>query len=218
MLLAKPTKHGAGILLYGDYRDLESVYETIHYLSDGVPLETNFKDLVLGLAYDVRKAMEDRRETIIVESESGEKLEYKGENILWPTFLLQLGLLRWSAGFHPTSREVQANLFRLEACTEKALLEYDYATGRKALKWLERFSGFSDNYIIEFVTIVNRDYIIYSKNGLKRFKNLPTIILSMDPLSSEYQDFEMQIKEKGLEIPYDYKELRVEIDFPDFEW
>lgn len=71
MLLAKTTEHGAWIFLHGDYKDLESVHETIHYLSDGVPLETNFKDLVLGLAYDVRKALEDQRETIIVESEYG---------------------------------------------------------------------------------------------------------------------------------------------------
>ena len=97
LLLAKPTPHGAGILLSGDGRDLESLHETIHFLSNGVPLGGEFDDLVLGLAYDVRKAMEDQRETLAVETDYGEELSYKGERVLWPTFLLQLALLRWSA-------------------------------------------------------------------------------------------------------------------------
>ena len=71
MLLAEPTKHGAGIFLYGDYRDLESLHDTIHYLSDGIPLGGEFDDLVLELAYDVRKAMEDQRETVTVETKYG---------------------------------------------------------------------------------------------------------------------------------------------------
>ena len=173
LLLAKPTPHGAGILLSGDGRDLESLHETIHFLSNGVPLGGEFDDLVLGLAYGVRKAMEDQRETVAVETDCGEELSYKGERVLWPTFLLQLALLRWSAAFHPTSREIQANLFRVESCAEKALTEYDHDTGQKVLEWYERFDGLPSGYADQFLVIVNKDFIIHSSNGKARFKNLP---------------------------------------------
>jgi hypothetical protein len=36
-------------------------------------------------------------------------------------FLMKLAVLRWLAGFQPTSRNQQADLFRLEACAEQAL-------------------------------------------------------------------------------------------------
>ena len=218
MLLAESTKHGAGILLYGDYKDLDSLHETIHYLSKGVPLGDEFDDLVLGLAYDVRKAKEDQRETIFVKTEYEEELKYKGEKILWPTFLLQMVLLRWSAAYHPTNRNIQANLYRLEACTEKALLKSDYDTARKVLEWYERFGGLPSGYADQFIVIANKEFITYSDNGKKRFKNLPNILQMLHPSSSEYEEFEYEIKTKGIEIPYPYKELKVEIEFPDFEW
>ena len=78
MLLAEPTRHGAGIFLYGDHNDLGSLHETIHYLTNGVPLAGEFDELVLGLAYDVRKAKEDQRETVTVDTGFGKKLKYSG--------------------------------------------------------------------------------------------------------------------------------------------
>jgi hypothetical protein len=39
MLSAKPTPGGAGIFLYGDSRDLQNLWETVHTLARGVPLE-----------------------------------------------------------------------------------------------------------------------------------------------------------------------------------
>ena len=40
----------------------------------------------------------------------------------------------------------------------------------------------------------------------------------LDPMSPQYQEFEYDIKKKGTQIPHPYKELRVEIEYPEFDW
>src|SRR4030043_773302 len=110
MLLSEPTKYGSGITIWGDYQDFENLHETIHFLAEGVPLTINFQDFMLGLAYDIRHAFQGDRKTKISRFDRLDRVKYYGVDILWPVFLVQLGLMRWSAGFHATTREHQANL------------------------------------------------------------------------------------------------------------
>ena len=42
--------------------------------------------------------------------------------------------------------------------------------------------------------------------------DIPAVLLMLNPLSGEYEEFDYDIKSKGTEIPYPYKELRIEID------
>jgi hypothetical protein len=67
MIFSKPTKYGAGIELYGDYQDLNSLRQTILDLSDSPALLNDGADeFVLGLAYEVRHAYEGARGTTSV--------------------------------------------------------------------------------------------------------------------------------------------------------
>jgi hypothetical protein len=53
MILSKPTKYGAGIEIYGDYKDLKSLHQTILDLSDSPALTDGADEFVLGLAYEM---------------------------------------------------------------------------------------------------------------------------------------------------------------------
>ena len=66
MIFSKPTKYGAGIELYGDYQDLNSLRQTILDLSDSPALNDGADEFVLGLAYEVRHAYEGARGTTSV--------------------------------------------------------------------------------------------------------------------------------------------------------
>src|SRR5690349_320448 len=66
MIFSKPTKYGAGIEIYGDYQDLNSLRQTILALSDSPALNGGADEFVLGLAYEVRHAYEGARETSTV--------------------------------------------------------------------------------------------------------------------------------------------------------
>ena len=130
MLLGSPTKHGAGITLAGDYADLVNLYETIHYFAgENGPISLQHDEFVLGLAYDIRHAYQgDRRTTLLKTSKT--KYTYFAVDILWPIFLVQIAMLRSAASYLPTSKTQQANLYRIESCTENALNDLDTNVSR----------------------------------------------------------------------------------------
>ena len=97
MIFSKPTKYGAGIEIYGDYQDLNSLRQTILDLSDSRALNNGADEFVLGLAYDVRHAYEGSRGTITLSTSGSDSPKYFHFKTLWPIFLMQLALLRWSA-------------------------------------------------------------------------------------------------------------------------
>jgi uncharacterized protein DUF6904 len=220
MIFVKPTKYGAGITIYGDLHDFQNLHETIHHITKLSPLIDGRGEFVLGLAYEVRHAYQDDREVLklsagLMESET---TTYFGFRELWPNFLMQLGLLRWAAGFQPTNKEHHANLFRLEACAERALTDYDPFIGRRCVEWLSHFSGFSDRYLLQYIPNCSLQYVTVGKAGKMRFKTLADILRVLSPLSNEYHAFEAYMqntaKEKGCR-PEDLMDLG---EWPVFKW
>jgi len=218
MLIGKATKYGAGITLYGDYWDLHNLYETIHFLANGVPFNEQFSNFVLGLAYDIRHAYQGNRKKRIFGYDNIDKISYRGVDILWPFFLVQVGMLRWSAGFHATTREHQANLFRLEACSQQALISYDAEIGAQCFSWLTEFPGLPDNYLLEFISKSTKKYIFESKPGKSRFKQLPEILLNLSPICPEYTKFEAEIRKAAKEQGCKPEDIEIAYDWPDFKW
>ena len=48
MIFSKPTKYGAGVEIYGDYQDLNSLRQTILDISDSPALNDGADEFVLG--------------------------------------------------------------------------------------------------------------------------------------------------------------------------
>lgn len=214
MLLSKPTKHGSGILLYGDAYDLGAVYETIQLLCERAPMQGNIGDFAIGLAVDLRKAREGGRERIRVNSED---IQYWGAKILWPDFLVQVGLLRWAVGFQVVGRRDQSNVFALESCAEDALIAFDGETGTKVFEWLSTFRGFGNDYLTQFIEEANVA-LVTSAGGKKRFRQLPRLLKALDPFSPEYQQFKTEMEEIAKKQNTDPSALVSSSDFPKFLW
>ena len=218
MLIARPTQHGAGLTLYGDYWDLENLHRTIHDLAAGSPLKGDLQDYLLGLAYDVRHAFQRDREEESFGRDEYDRVIYRGVKILWPVILFQTALLRWSAAYQSTGKEQQANLYRLEHCAESALNEYDASIARECVGWLDSFCGVPDDYLVTYVTEVCYRYVFTGAAGKTRFKRLPAALHSLRPFSKEYEEYKGNIavvaKEKGCE-PH---ELRLRREWPAFKW
>ncbi len=219
MIISKPTRYGTGITIWGDYYDLRNLHATVHELCKNGPLEGKFGDVAIGLAYDLRHAYEERRDIKTFGMDECDKVTYRGVKIMWPLYLLQLGLLRWAAAFNRTSRDTQANLFRLEACAEESLTAYDAVVGKQCMEWLERFSGFTTNYYIQYIDECNRKYVIAYPNGKKRFKNLPTILQMFTEISKEYRAFARELEDIAKEKDCSPGMLtNMNDDYPDFKW
>ncbi len=218
MLIAKPTKLGAGLAIYGDYWDLCSLYETIHQLTAGSPLAGDIGDFMLGLAYDIRHAYQRDREEESFGNDEYDMVTYRGEKILWPIFLFQIALLRWSAAYQPTNKEQQANLYRLEHCAESCLKEYDALIAPKCMEWLESFSGVSNEYLTTYVPEACYRYIFETSGGKARFKKLPAVLHSLDSFSKEYNEFKIWIESVAKEKDCAPRELHNIQEWPDFKW
>lgn len=217
MLVSRPTKFGAGITLGGDYLDLTSLHETIHTLaSETGPLSAHHFEFALGLAYDLRKARQGERDRWPSDAEA--YAGYSAVNILWPVFLVQLGMLRSACAYMPTDRRVQAHLYALEACAADALTEFDPAVGAVCMRWLANFDLLHDSFLLEFVTQQTKEFLYGAVQGKARFRRLPRLLEEISPFSQAYKEFERatakQAHAQGAK-PQDMVDLS---EWPDFKW
>ncbi|MCY1215752.1 hypothetical protein D9M72_276050 [compost metagenome] len=217
MLVSRPTKFGAGITLGGDYLDLTSLHETVHHLaSETGPLSGHHHEFALGFAYDLRKAYQGDRDAWMVDTPA--YAGYAAVNILWPIFLVQLGMLRSACAYMATDRRIQSQLFALEACTEQALSEFDPAVGAMCMRWLANFNLFADGFLLEFVTHQTRDFLFGTNQGKARFRRLPRLLDEISPFSQAYKEFERtltkQAHDQGVR-PQDMTDLSA---WPVFKW
>lgn len=174
---------------------------------------------VWSRSYDVRKALEGVREEREIEfGDTGEMVRYRGVRILWPIFIVQVGMLRFSAGFYAATRAIQADLYRLEACTHRSLRDYDDSTGQKCIDWLARFTGLPSNFLVEYISAQAWDFIFKGKTGKHRFRRLPRILDSLDPISREYQAFDAEISTIAAQEGRSADDVRDVREWPEFRW
>ena len=195
MIISKPTRYGGGLTIWGDYFDLNSLYTTIHKLCDSPPLDDKFGEkLVLALAYDLRHAFQGNRLIRVFGDDKDSKIRCFGVSILWPIYLVQVGLLRWASAFQSTTKLEQSNLFMLEACAQTSLTSYDQKVGESCLKWLTAFSGLPKNYYTDFIENRTVSFMTEAKPGRTRFKRLPEILRSISPNSKDYRNHARHIE------------------------
>jgi hypothetical protein len=218
MLTAKTTKYGAGITLAGDYADLAEVHETVHHLaSEAGPLPAFHDEFVLGLAYELRKAYQGKRRTEPANA-YGSTSEYFSVDLLWPNFLVQLGMLRTAAGYLPTSRSHQSSLYRLEACAQQAMSAYDPAISGICMRWLTHFAPLPDSFLFEFVSRQNHNFVFGATPGKPRFMRLPVVIDDINSMSQRYREFERSMSEQAAKQgcrPQDLLDLE---PWSEFKW
>jgi hypothetical protein len=217
VLYSRPTKRGAGIIVLGDEADLGSLLCTIRNLYDGPPFKENLEEFLYDLAHEIDLASHGTVTKLPRGHSKPRDRGYSWVVRLWPGFLVELGMLRWAAGFHPTTKRDQANLYSVEECAEAALLSYDPVAGGEALEWLECFMGLPASYLTEFIFEVEARYLSSSNDGKTRFARLPEFLRMLRPNSQEYLAFEERVSSLAREKGCEPNDLRRE-DFPRFTW
>jgi hypothetical protein len=124
MLGFDKVKNHAGMTLVGNYDTLCALHEVIHKVAEESALlrEPADGEFLLGLAYDVRKAFELQREVIEPPAHHEEIGRRYGVKVLWPTFLVQVRLLREAMAFCPTDERDQGIVFLLEHAAHSGLV------------------------------------------------------------------------------------------------
>jgi hypothetical protein len=216
MLYAIPTKRGYGITLYGDYNDLESLHGTIHLICDENSYGVySHKERTLSIAYKIRKAYE-RKQQKIIDKEHG-SIDY-ATNIDWPAVLFYASFLRHAAGFCPTTKKDQANLYRFEYCIESALVSYDYNIGTDILRWYDTTGCVSKDFIISFIDEITYEYLYGGLSGKRNFRRLPELLRNIRSSSDEYRGFAEYIKAEAQKNDCTPDQLWDSRDWPEIKW
>jgi hypothetical protein len=222
MLQAYPTKNGTGVSIFGDYGDLASLYDTVHEvahtLDENNILTKGQHQLLMNLAYEIRKAYSGNRLTDKIKfNGDDQELHYYGFQFIWTDILIFISTLRHNAGYTQTSKMNQANMYMLEYAIERAMFKYD-AEGAAAIKnFIGQRIHTSDQYVFIIYQALHIRFIT-DKPGKKRFRNIPTLFGDYFSIwRQEYKDliqsFEVSAKHQNCEI------TDLEFDeFPDIVW
>ena len=99
---------------------------------------------------------------------------------------------------------------------EKALEEADPSIARECIDILSAFLGLSTTYLLSFIDDLCNEYICLPKAD--RLKALSEIIWDMSPLSDKYSDFQSAMKLQAEKLNCSRYDLKLDQEFPEFEW
>lgn len=216
MLQYELTKKHAGIILWGDPWEFRALHEFIHTVNEESPFVHDKEGTFISLAYDLRKAYEgQRRKDRRVHFD--DECPIYGVEMLWPTLLAQMSLLRRSMAFIPTTARNQSLVYSLEGVVESAIREACPKTADEILRLVE---SIGDNHRNFDDLVDTRSHYFVTLQTRERLKKLPWVLRSMTfSYDILYQNW-VNSGEKDAIAPAVFESIPTGIlaDWPDFEW
>lgn len=220
MLFSRATKKGAGIEVYGDFNDLDSLLMTIYHLTDNAVLATEgVENFVLGLAYEVRHASQGDR--LVVDEENGPERSstYFGFRYIWPYFLVQLSLLRKSITNQKVNHEHMSNIYRLEHIALMALVDLDPKMASKVFGFLPKLAeADKKDYLFNFIDYVTYEFLFDLKRKRDRVDDLSRLLEEIHPESEDYLEFAAKVKKEAIRLNCKPHEVVFYPDWPEIKW
>jgi hypothetical protein len=211
MLAFDLLKNCGGITLISDYLSLRRLHDVIHDINERSSIIRDREGFLIGLAYDVRKAYEKKREIIKAPEGYPEHGERFGERILWPTILVQCRMMREGLAFMDHGKEHQAVVYELEHILEVAI-DTQFKGGATAVKAQWRRLDPAGPYLEENVETRVAQFAGWSKT--ERRRGLAGLLSSLDPLYERMYPYWVKSGVPYLVSPADYA-LWNDREFPD---
>jgi hypothetical protein len=223
MLQSYPTKNGTGISIFGDYAELNILYDTIHHFANTLDEHKNKRQkaqvqLLMNFAYEVRKASYGQRLT--------EKFTYSGDNIehtlygfqlVWTDILIFINVLRHNAGYNQSDKLQQAILYNLEYTVETSLFDYDPEGANQIKNFIGQQINITDEHAFIIYQALHIKYVS-DKLGKTRFRKIPKM------LAGHFSNWHNDYKELIASFQQSAKEQNCEVtdlefsDFPEIVW
>ena len=146
------------------------------------------------------------------------RVKYYGVNILWTNFIIEVGILRWAAGFTTTDSQQQSNLFRLEHVIEETLNEVSKNVADDCMQWLKLFRGFTKDYLIQFFDEITYRFLFDTSIHSRRINRLPAALIMTWELTDEYKSFKADLMKIAKEKNCEPRELVDLSERPRFYW
>ncbi len=209
MIQTFPTKNGTGVAIYGDYGDLNALYDTVYHIAESLNEYNEHQkgqyQLLMNFAYEIRKAYSGNRlKEKLTYFSKDESVEYFGFYVVWTDILIFISTLRHNAGYISTGKLHQGIMYLLEFFVEKALFEYDTEGAGNIKEFIGQRICITDKYAFLIYQALHIKFVT-EKSGKKRFRNIPDYISKyFSSYSNEYKDMvaslEVSAKKQNCEI------------------
>lgn len=222
MLQAYPTKNGTGVSIFGDYGDLNSLYETVHQIACSLSEEHKYQkgqhQLLMNFAYEIRKGFSGQRlKDKIQFLGDEEKLTHYGFQIVWTDILIFISALRHNAGFSRSDKRDQANLYFLEHIVENALLSYDPQGANEIKEFIAQRINILNEYVFIIYQAIHIKFVT-DKSGKVRFRKIPNLLISyFSEWLPAYKELIASFQQSAQEQNCEIMDLEFS-EFPDIKW
>ncbi|SFM17558.1 DUF6904 family protein [Pelosinus propionicus] len=239
MIFVKHTPNHAGVAIYGDYLDIEELYNTLHDVVGKENEYTSYQGVrmrVLGFCYELRHALMGNREFEYVDNGMDEnrmkelamitpkKNIYVGTHVLWPEMLFIIMclsdfiLLRQKKIKYPEWDANTAAVHKFQAavgeCLKQVVTETSY---KRILNMITHDYTWFYGYTIQYIDILNGKFLAMSKE--KRLKSIATIAKRIAEIGDEYRAVREEVLEESLNYNCPVDEIQYDWDYPDnIQW
>ncbi len=225
MIYLIPTKKGFGVELWGNYDDLQNLYEVVgKFWNDENNLNKkgfeNRDKLISGFSYEIRKAGEGNRLKRDSSHFSLEKQDYFGSQISWIHFLFSLSAIKYNMRYYETNKFEISQILLIEFWLAKAMFQYDESGANKLVKFIEDGLYGANEYIYHYMRSINLDYFLLG-GGKKNFRDLPNLLKRGILFTEEYKQYEAFLKEESKRLNCEVNEIEIDddsVDYDNIEW
>ncbi|MGB6152278.1 MAG: hypothetical protein WBG48_09815, partial [Pricia sp.] len=201
--------------------DLSSLHSTIHKIGTRLnDYDEKFKgqsDIIMGFAYEVRKAYEGSRLKEEFNFSSQDKVYYQGAQYLWTDLLFSISVLRLNAGYVTMDELDQANLYILEYITRKSLFEYDPKGAQDIQDFIGQRINVHDKLIFLMLQGINYEYLS-NRPTKTRFRSIPKLIIGYTtPFTETHKLWKKELEKNAKRLKCDL--LKIDYgEYPEFEY
>lgn len=221
MIYIIPTKRGMGVELWGNYDDLNNLYEVIGKLwNDENKLSIkgfeNRDKLISGLSYEIRKAFAGNRLKRKTSHFSQEAVTCYGTQISWVHFLFSLSALKYNMRYTETTKYDLSMFLQIEFWLEKSMKDFDEVGSRNLIGFIDDGLYGANEYIYHCMRSVNMDYFLLG-GGKKAFRKLPELLKRGIFFSDEYRVYNTFLEKEAKRLGCAVNDMEIDDDSIDYE-
>jgi hypothetical protein len=219
MFIAKPTKKGTGVALYGSENDLILLHEVIHHLGNSAEIDTQYPYgnylVMMNFAYEIRKAYSGQRLSALPNDQ--ELAGLLGAQFVWTDILIFTNALRNAAARCVTSKSLLATLNDLESALLDALEAYDEIGAADLVRYVGKRIATDDHVIFLLYQSLHIEFVSLA-GGKSRFRKISSLMDDYFVLNSAVRKSVLkQLDKIASENNCEPEELEFDY-FPEIKW
>lgn len=228
MILFTPTKHGAGVRLWGTQAELMEFYETVERFWDAKEpalvgsAERQRDDMLASFCYDLRHGFMGMRTVARRHPKDKTPGDYYAVEITWTHILFYMAVLRYNMRNHPCTEQDIQLVSQVEEALRDVIRSYSKPYAHAVLPYLEGAVYCKNPNLFQYMEYINYQHInkVRYSTPKNAFSYLARYMTGSIYDSFEYNDILQRLQRIARSQGCEISQLTYHYDHPpyDFEW